>query len=78
MDDSCVFYLRTYAWWVLLQCWATLRFSDHRGLSPDRDFAVNGNKLVAELTRSKTIGEDKRLRYRMVIVSECCFVSQPN
>ena len=24
-------YLRVYGWWVLLQNWGTLRFSDHRG-----------------------------------------------
>ena len=78
MDQTSVFHLRVYAWWVLLQCWATLRFSDHRGLNPGRDFLVEGNKLVAKLTRSKTIGEDKKLRYRMVLTTECCFVSQPN
>ena len=25
---------RIYGWWVLVQCWGTLRFSDHRGFSP--------------------------------------------
>ena len=34
MDETCVFFLRTYAWWVLLQCWATLRFSDHKRPEP--------------------------------------------
>ena len=53
-------------------------FLGPQGPEPDRDLAVDGNKLVAKLTRSKTIGEDKKLRYRMVKVTECCFVSQPN
>ena len=78
MDRTSVFYLRVYAWWVLLQCWATLRFSDHRGLNPDRDFLVEGNKLIAKLTWSKTIGEDKKVRYRTVLITECCFVTQPD
>ena len=55
MDESCVFFLRAYAWWVLLQCWATLLFSDHRGLSLDQDFAVVGNALVAKLGRSSVV-----------------------
>ena len=32
--DSNPAYLWMYGWWVLLQCWGTMTFSDHRGLSP--------------------------------------------
>ena len=34
LEEGAAFYLRVYSWWVLLQCWDTLRFADHRGLSP--------------------------------------------
>ena len=33
-DSATTLYYRIYGWWVLVQCWGTLWFSDHRGLSP--------------------------------------------
>ena len=27
-------YHRIYSWWILVQTWCTLHFSDHRGISP--------------------------------------------
>ena len=30
-DQSVVQYFRIYSWWILVQCWGTLRFFDHRG-----------------------------------------------
>ena len=65
-----------YAWWLLLQCWATLRFSDHRGLVPDEKFEVKGNSLTTRLLRSKTIGSDKTVTSRSVVVSQNCFVKR--
>ena len=50
LSESATFFLRVYAWWLLLQCWGTLRFADHRGLNPGRDFEVRGNALEARLT----------------------------
>ena len=44
--ESATFYLRVYAWWLLLQCWGTLRFADHRGLNPGKGFEVKGNALT--------------------------------
>ena len=52
LTESATFFLRVYAWWLLLQCWGTLRFADHRGLNPGRDFEVRGNALEARLTHS--------------------------
>ena len=69
-------YLRVFAWWVLLQNWATLRFSDHRGLSPS-DITVSGGEFIGKLTRSKTIGADKSIQSRPVVVSSCCYVVEP-
>ena len=76
--ESATFYLRVYAWWLLLQCWGTLRFADHRGLNPGKGFEVKGNALEARLTHSKTIGADRNLSYRLVLVSEHCYVRKPN
>ena len=63
-------YLRLYSWWILLQCWGTLRFADHRGLSPGDDLKVSGNALTARLVHSKTIGTDRTLSHRLVVISE--------
>ena len=69
-------YLRVYGWWVLLQNWGTLRFSDHRGLNPAQ-ITVSAAEFQGTLTRSKTIGSDKNIRSRPVVVSSCCFVREP-
>ena len=76
VDASVRFYFRVYAWWILLQCWGTLRFSDHRGVIPDEKFEVKGNSLTTRLTRSKTIGSDKTVSSRSVVVSPTCFVKR--
>ena len=76
IDVTVRFYFRVYAWWLLLQCWATLRFSDHRGLVPDEKFEVKGNSLTTRLLRSKTIGSDKTVTSRSVVVSQNCFVKR--
>ena len=34
-------YFPVYSWWVLLQCWGTLRFSEHSGLAPGENFKVS-------------------------------------
>ena len=43
--DSNPAYMWMYGWWVLLQSWGTMRFSDHRGLSP-ADISFGGCKFV--------------------------------
>ena len=67
-SDTAV-YLRVFAWWILLQNWGTLRFSDHRGLSPS-GISVVGGQFSGILTRSKTIGSDKSIHSRPVLVSD--------
>ena len=73
LDSTRPQYFRIFAWWVLIQNWATLRFSDHRGLSPD-DISFHGLNFSARLTRSKTLGCDKAISSRMVVVDACCFL----
>ena len=77
-SESATFFLRVNAWWLLLQCWETLRFADHRGLNPGRDFEVRGNALEARLTHSKTIVADRNLSHRLVLVSEQCYFWKQN
>ena len=50
-------YYRAFAWWLLIQNCATLRFSDHRGL-PD-SVKIDEKGFSALLTRSKTLGADR-------------------
>ena len=77
VNNKALPYYRVYAWWILLQSWGTMRFSDHRGLKPT-DVQVTGNSMSAKLTRSKTTGDDKDVAFRMVHISSCCFLVFPS
>ena len=68
MDTDMAPFLRIYSWWILLQCWCTLRFSDHRGVNP-KAVRVIGSSMTALLTWSKTIGTDKAVGSRPHIVT---------
>lgn len=72
IDAQTPMYLRLYSWWMFLQCWCTLRFSDHRGINPTS--VVSGSSLSAKLTWSKTIGADKSVASRPLIIDPCCYV----
>ena len=63
---------RIYAWWVLVQTWCTLRFSDHRGISP-QEVKMDSSGFAAVLRRSKTIGADKPIVSRP---HKACWVSK--
>ena len=67
MSVSSPVYFRIYAWWTCIQSWATLRFDDHRGINP-RDIRIDSSSFSATLTRGKTIGEDKAIRSRPLII----------
>ena len=73
VDTQAAIYLRTSAWWLLLQNWATLRFSDHRGIEP-KTVTVQARSWRALLTRSKTIGADRSIVSRPLVVDPCCFI----
>ena len=66
-------YFRIFAWWLLLQNWGTLRFSDHRGIIPS-EASLQSDGFLAKLTRSKTLGADRDLQSRPVVVDAACFV----
>ena len=68
-------YHRIHSCWILVQTWCTLRFSDHRGISP-REVKVDASGLAAVLRRSKTIGTDKSVVSRPLVLDSSCFVKE--
>ena len=73
MSVSSPVYFRIYAWWTCIQSWATLRFDDHRGINP-RDIRIDCSSFTATLTRGKTIGEDKAIQSRPLIIDAECYL----
>ena len=57
------------------QNWGTLRFSDHRGLSPNT-VTVTSSCFSTVLTRSKTIGADKSIGPRPVTIDSCYYFAE--
>ena len=74
MNETSPIYLHVCSWWMLVQNWATLRFSDHRGLNPS-EVAFREGSFHARLTRSKTIGQDKTITSKPLVIDACCFLS---
>ena len=75
MDPSNLPYMRVYAWFMAHQNWATLRFSDHRGVLPD-SIAGRPSRFTAVLSRSKTLGSDKNVLSRPLRGDISCFVAE--
>ena len=75
-DPRILPFLRVYAWWMLMQNWGTLRFSDHRGISPST-VSITVSALSAVLSRSKTIGADKSVGSRPLTTASCCYLAEP-
>ena len=72
-DENQPCYFRIIAWWLLLQSRGTLRFADHREIEPKLVKFVGGT-WTATLSRSKTLGADKEVRSRLLVVdSEAYF-----
>ena len=72
-DETQPVFYRIMACWLMLQSWGTLRFADHRGLEPI-NIRFEARTLIAKLTRSKTLGSDKPVSSRIVVVDpEACF-----
>ncbi len=60
-------WIRAYAWWMCIKCWAVLRYDDHFGIEPSQ-FCLDEVSFHGMLHRSKTTGTDKKVRYRSVSV----------
>ena len=69
-------FVLVYAWWMLVQNWATLRFSDHRGIDPGT-VVVSVSGFSAVFSRSRTIGADKSVGSRPLTIAACCYLSDP-
>ena len=66
-------YWRVMSRWLLLQCWATLPFDDHRGTVPS-ELKISGSGLLGKLTRSKVSGPDKKPNFRLLVVHSTAYV----
>ena len=67
-------YLCLYVRWICLQHWEPLRFSDHRGINPS-SISFSGIDFVATLSHSKTLGRDKKVQSRPVVVHGLAFIA---
>ena len=68
-------YWRAMSWWILVQCWATLRFDDHRGIVP-AELEVTESGLLDKRKRSKVTGPDKKLNFRLLVIHSSACVHQ--
>ena len=50
LDESVFCYFRIFGWWLLVQSWRTLRFSDHG----ETHIELDEQGFTAKLTHSKT------------------------
>ena len=56
-----------------MQCWATSRFDDHRGIVP-AELEVTESGLLGKLKRSKVTGPDKELNFRLLVTTPPTFI----
>ncbi len=61
--------LRLVGWWMCASAWASFRFDDHAGLSPD-DVVAHDDGVDMTVRRSKTTGPDKAVRERRTVVAK--------
>ena len=61
-------FIRAYAWYRLFRHWASLRFDDTSGLSP-QDLQIRARGVFGLLSRTKTSGSDKEITVLPVFVS---------
>ena len=67
-------YYRVFSWWLLVQNWATLRFSDHTEILPS-SVKIDVTGFSAQLTRSKTLGDDRTVASRPLVIDRCCYLA---
>ncbi len=69
VDITAPSYDRLLGWWICTSVWASLRFDDHRGLTPGA-IGEHPDHYSFVLSRSKTTGPDKAQRLRPAVVSK--------
>ena len=75
LDETSPACFRIFGWWLLVQSWGTLRFSDHRGIIPTH-VELDEQGFTAELTHSKTLGSDRGVNVRLVVVRRVCAIKR--
>ena len=70
VSQSAAPYLRLFSWWICLQHWRTLR-------SPS-SIALQGIGFSAVLSPSRTLGRDKQVQSRPVVVHGLAFLTVPD
>ena len=78
MDTQVPVTLRCFAWWKLVCKWATLWFSDHRGVNSSEMKLRRDGCFVLILHRTKTTGKDKKVQERPLLVRKEAFFVQPD
>ena len=68
LNETSPTYFRIFGWWLLVQSWSALRFSDHRGIIPTR-VELDEKGFTTKLTHSKTLGSDRSVKMRLVVIS---------
>ncbi len=76
-DITAPSYNRLLGWWVCTSVWASLRFDDHRGLTPGA-IGEYTDHFYFVLSRSKTTGPDKVQRLRPAVVSKEAWLADPD
>ena len=75
-EQACIV-LRSCAFWRCLESSAALRFSDHRGFSPQL-CSLTESAFKGSLTRTKTTGPDKKVHYRVLHIDRRCWPLRPD
>ena len=75
LNESALCYFCIFGWWLLVQSWGTLRFSDHKGIAPSH-FELNAQGFTAKLTHSKTLGSDRSVSVRLVVIDRACVIKR--
>ena len=73
-------FYRAHAWWKLLQTWGVLRHQDHLGFRPydPEFFFLENGALRATLTKTKTVGRDKKIKHKPVYISSPAWILEPH
>ncbi len=68
---------RLVAWWMSVSSWASFRYDDHAGLSPE-DVVTSDDGVDLTLRRTKTTGPDKAVRERRTVVAKGAWLVKPH
>ena len=70
MDEEELAYWRALSWFKLVKVWVSLRWDDTMGWLPSST-CLSAIGMTASITRTKTIGRDKRVSLPLVVAPGC-------